>query len=225
LNNPFRRLTRPFTRAALLVATGLLAACTRGVEIESTWLDEVPRNQSFSNVLVVGVTPNFNLRCRFERAMAASLRSASVKATASCAEMSMTDPLTREGITPVVVALGADSVLTTELVDGTAKLVEGGTDEARGEAYAKATGYGYAYGYGHYGSYGLPVTYVEFTAEDPTFTLQRTVLIASYVYETRNASRVYALQTTARDKQSREEVLDVVTFGVAERLRRDGLMR
>lgn len=94
--------SRPALSILLIFATGLLGACTRPVAVESTWLEGVPRDQRFSNVLIVGVTPNFNVRCRFERAMAASLRNANVKATASCSVMDMKDPLTKEGVTPVV---------------------------------------------------------------------------------------------------------------------------
>jgi hypothetical protein len=207
------------------LAIGLLAGCTRQVTVESTWPENVPRNQSFSNVLVVGLSTNYSLRCRFERLMAASLRSKSVKATASCAEMTSKDPLTKDGLLPIVASTGADAVLVTELLGGSAKMVEGGSSENRSKAYYKPTGYGYAYNYSYYGSYGLPVTYVDFTAEQSAFALQRTVAIATNLFETRNASLVYAMETTARDCESRDEVLDVITLGVADRLRQDGLVR
>lgn len=209
----------------LLVAAFVAGGCTRGAEVDSTWLEGVPRNQAFGNYLVLGFTTDFNVRCRFERAMAATLRADGVKATASCAEMSMNDPLTKESLLPVVRRLGADAVLATELVDRKLSVQQGGTDEARGEVYWKATGYGWAYDYYHPGAFGVPVTYVDQTVEEPAFTLQRTTTIASYVYETVGATRVYAMKTTAHKAETREAVLDVVTMGVAERLKRDGLLR
>lgn len=207
----------------LLIATGLLSACTRPVAVESTWLEGVPRDQTFRNALVVGVTPNFNVRCRFERAMAASLRNANVKATASCSVMDMKDPLTKVGVTPVVASLGADAVLATRLVDHKAKLVEGNTNETRAKSYYKPVGYGRNDGY--YGYYGLPVTYVDFVAEEATFSLQSTVVIATNLYETRNAALVYTLETTAAKQTSEGEVIDVITTAIADRLRRDGLVQ
>lgn len=216
---------RSFLLISVTLAIGLLAGCTRPVTVESTWPEGVPRNQSFKNLLVVGVTTNYNTRCRFERLMAASLRSKTVKATASCAEMREKDPLTKDGLIPVVAATGADAVLVTELLGAKAKVVEGGTAEARGKAYYKPTGYGYAYNYSYYGAYGLPVTYVDFTVEQAEFTLERTVSIATNLFETRNASLVYSLDTTANDCESRDEVLDVITLGIADRLHRDGLVR
>ena len=212
-------------RVFIVLGFALLAGCTRAVQVESTWPEGVPSEQSFKNVLVVGVTTSYNLRCRFERIMAASLRSDTVKATASCSLMSSKDPLTRDGVIPIVAATGADAVLVTELLGGKARMVEGGTSEARGKAYYKPTGYGYAYNYSYYGAFGLPVTYVDFTAEQSAFTLERSVAIATNLYETRDARLVYSMQTTANDMESREEVLDVVTLSVAERLRHDGLVR
>lgn len=224
MSQSFRRAVR-LPLPVLLLAALVAGGCSRGAQVESTWLEEVPRGQSFGNWLVVGVTTDFNVRCRYERAMAATLRGTGVKATASCAELSMNDPLVKETLVPVVARLGNDAVLVTELVDRKIAVEQGGTDEARGEAYWKATGYGWAYDYYYPGAFGLPVTYVEFTAEDPAFTLRRTTVIASFVYETREAQRLYAMKVTAKDAESREAVLDVVTMGVAERLQGEGLLR
>ncbi len=222
-NHPRRSLARAVATASLALAAASLGACTRPVTVDSDWLEGVPRNQSFSNLLVIGVTANFNVRCRFERALAASLRSANVTATASCAEMAMKDPLTREGVTPVVTRLGNDAVIATRLVDQKANLVEGANADTRATGYYKAVGYGRNDAY--FGHYGLPVTYVEFVAEESVFTLQATVRIATNLYETRNASIVYALETTAADLESQAEAIDVITAAIAERLHRDGLVR
>jgi len=204
-----------------MLAMACLGACTRPVAVESTWLEGVPRDQSFHNVLVIGVSPAFNTRCRYERALAAILRSASVKATASCTVMDMKDPLTKESVTPVVASLGADAVLATRLVAHKADLVEGGTNETRGRAFYKPVGYGVD---SYYGSYGLPVTYVDFVAEESALTLERTATISTNLYETRNASLIYTMDTTAFDKDSQGAIIDAMTTAIADRLRRDGLV-
>lgn len=220
----FRRALRSRLPALLLAALAG-GGCSRGAQVDSTWLEGVPPGQSFGNFLVVGFTSDFNVRCRFERAMAATLRGEGVKATASCAEMSMDDPLTKDSLLPVVARLGADAVLVTELVDRRLGVEQGGTAEARGEAYWKATGYGWAYDYHHPGAFGVPVTFVDLAVEEPAFTLLRTTTVASFVYETREAKRLFAIRTTAKNAETREAVLDEVTMGVVERLKRDGLLR
>ena len=215
------------TRFACAAGLAMLAAaCTRPTTVESAWSAGVPQHQAFSKVLVVGVTPSYTTRCRFERMMRDSLSNANATAITSCSKMDSKDPLTRDAIVALVTDLGADAVLATRLVDAKANLVEGGTDEARGRAFYKPTGYGYGYGYDpYYGPYGVPVVYGEFVAEDASFTLQRTVVISSNLYETRDATLVYTLDTTTRDRKSQSEVIDAVTLAIAERLRRDGLVR
>jgi len=208
------------------VAIAALAGCTRGTTVDSGWAPGVPTGQSFGNVLVIGVTPDFNTRCRFERLLVDSLQKAGARAVTSCSRMTSKDPLTRDAVVGIIGGLGVDAVLSTRLVDGRAGLVEGGTDEARGEAYVKPVGYGYGYGYHPwYGPFGLPVTYVDFVAEEPSLTLRRTVVLSSNFYAVEGATLVYSLDTVVRKKSSQFEVIDALTTALAERLKRDGLLR
>ena len=148
----------------IIVLATALAACTRPTTVESSWSEGVPRNQTFGKVLVVGVTPNYTTRCRFERMMMDSLNTNGVRSLTSCSRMKSSDPLTRDAVIAAVGESGADAVFATRLVDGKINVKEGGTDEARGEAYVKPVGYGYD---SYYGGYGMPVTYVNFVAEAP----------------------------------------------------------
>ena len=212
-------------RTLLLVAVlATLSACSRATQVDGAWAEKVPRDQTFGKVLVVGVSPAYNTRCRFERMLMDALNSNGVRALTSCASMTSKDPLSRDAIIEVVKATGADAVLATRLVDGNIGVKEGGTDEARGEAYYKPIGYGYAYD-AYYGAYGMPVTYVDFVAEAPTLTVRRSVVISSNLYETKGAALVYTLDTVAKNAQSREEIIEVVTTAIGEQLRRDGLVR
>jgi hypothetical protein len=135
------------------------------------------------------------------------------------------DPLTEEGVQPALEKTAADVVLVTELLGKHAEVVEGGTNEARGEAYYKPIGYGYAYRYPYYGGYGLPVpvTYVDFRVEKPVFEIEASVAIASNLFETERGDLIYSVQTTAHKRRTREEVLDVITAGTAKRLRWAGI--
>jgi hypothetical protein len=201
------------------LAMMLAAACTRPTTVDAQWAQGVARDQTFGKVLLVGVTPNYSTRCRFERMLQESLGPASMT---SCSRMSSKDPLTREAIVALVSESGADAVLSTRLVDGHAKLAAGNTDEARGENYYKPTGYGYD---PYYGPYGVPVVYGDFVSEAPALTLRRTVVISSNLYEARTAAVVYTLDTVAHDKESQFEVIDEVTTVLAKQMRRDGLLR
>jgi hypothetical protein len=209
----------------VLLAASSLVACTRPVAVDGRWSEGVPRSQSFSRVLVVGISPDVNQRCAFEQAMAAALRSATVTATMSCSAMTTAVPLTRENVERAVATLGADAVLATRLVTSSAKVKEGGSADARGGGYYKATGTGYEYGYGYWGAYGVPVVYAEFEVAPSVFSISGTVHILTMLYATSDASLVYTLDTKAKDLASRQMALAEITPEIAANLGKEGLVR
>jgi len=208
----------------LLLGAAALAGCAQQVRVTSDWQDNAPRDQPFSRVLVVGVSPDYNQRCAFEGFLTLQIRSESTTAIASCRVMSEKDLLTRENIERVIAEHQIDAVLATTLVAGEIKGKEGGTSETRGDAYYKATGIGYGYS-GYYGVYGMPVVYGEFRTAPSIMTVTGQVEIMTRLYETRGATLVYELNTKARDLESREASLAIITGPIAERLRRDGVIR
>ena len=203
--------------------TGFLSGCSRQVVVDGAYSEGIPRPGSFSNILVVGVSPDVNGRCAFEQALAADLRSNAVKATMSCSVMNTQEPLTRESVERAVATLGADAVLATSLVASTAKAKEGGSADARGGGYYKATGFGYETGY--WGAYGIPVVYGEFETAPSVFSISGTAELSSRLYETRDATIVYSLETRARNFDSREMAIADITPAIADRLQKAGLIR
>ena len=211
---------------ALLAAAclgGFLNGCSRQVVVDGAYSEGVARTGSFANILVVGVSPDVNGRCAFEQALAADLRSPTVKATMSCSVMDTKEPLTRESVERAVATLGADAVLATSLIASTAKAKEGGSADARGGGYYKATGYGYDYGY--WGAYGVPVVYGEFETAPSVFSISGTAELSSRLFETRDATIVYKLETKAKSFDSREMAIARITPAIADRLLKDGLVR
>jgi len=55
--------------------------CANQVSVNGAWQDDVPHNQSFKRVLVVGVTHDLNQRCAFEHFLAARVNSESTVAS------------------------------------------------------------------------------------------------------------------------------------------------
>jgi hypothetical protein len=215
----------------LLLSSAWLAGCERQVRVESSWQENVPRNQSFTRILVVGISPDPNIRCEFEHFLATQLRSESVAVILSCSKMSINDPLTLESIDKAVADEQADAVLATILVASHIGAKDGGMNETRGDAYYKAVGTGYSTGYhggyygGGFGRYGVPVTYVEFQTAPPITTVSGEVDIASKLFDTSSGTLVYELVTKAHDLQSRDQALATVTAPIAERMRDDGLIK
>jgi hypothetical protein len=205
-----------------LVVTGL-AGCNRTVSNDAKWGEGVPHSQAFSRLLVVGLSPDANVRCAFENDLAYNLRSPTVTAKTSCSVLGTKEPITRESVERGIASFGADAVLATRLVDASSKLQEGGTAETRGGGYYKATDLGYATNY--WGVYGVPVVYGEFQTAPSLFSIRGTIRIMTSVYETRGATMVYSVETKAKNLESREQALVDITPAIAERLRRDGLVR
>ena len=220
-----RASAAPLGAMCVLLGAASLAGCAQPVKVDGAWQDGASREQAFTRVLVVGVSPKLNQRCSFETFLAARIRSEATIAITSCNAMSHEDPLTRENIERAVAEQRADAVLATILVAATAAVKDGGTGDSRGGAYYKATDIGYATYYGGFGVYGVPVVYGEFQTAPSIMGLERQVEIVTRLFETDNATLVYELNTRAKSLDSRAEGLAEVTSQIAERLRREGLVR
>jgi len=191
--------------------------------VNGAWQEGAPRKQSFTRVLVVGVSPNVNQRCAFEFFMASQLTSDSVQAIRSCDAVKEKVPLTLESIEQAITAAQADAVLATSLVAREFEAKEGGSRDTRGTASYKATDAGFATGY--YGVYGVPVIYGEF-ATAPAFTIaQGEARVSSRFYQTRDKALLYTLETKATKLESTDAALHDFAAAIADKLRREGLTR
>jgi len=201
---------------------GLVQAKTT---VKGEWAEGVPSRQSFTRVLVVGVSPNVNQRCAFEFFMASRLKSDSVQAIRSCDAVKEKTPLTLASIEQAVAAAQADAVLATSLVSRAVESKEGGSRDTRGTASYKATDAGFATGYGYYGVYGVPVIYGEFVSA-PAFSIaEGQAQVSSRFYQTRDKALVYTLDTQARKLESTDAALQEIAAAIAVKLRKEGLTR
>jgi len=219
-------ITRESILAPLLFAVAALAGCTQPIKVTGAWNEGATRPQTFKRLLIVGVSPEYSARCNFEYAMATLLRSAALKAIASCSAMKEDEQLNRENVERVVASLGIDGVLVTRLVAASASVKEGGSHDTRSTQSYKVSGVGYDYyGYGAYGAYGMPVVYGEFAVQPSIFSLEHNFEIATQLYETRGASVVYSLKTKAKSQEARNTMLAEIGSGIATRLRQAGLIQ
>ena len=229
------RTIRALALPALLGTMGLASCAQNQVKVESAWQGNASRGQTFTRVLVVGASPDIDARCSFEWATVAHLRSETVQAVASCDSMSLKEPLTRETIERAVAKLGADSVLATSLVAVKYSEQEGGGSSTRGAGYYKAADSGPVavvtgpY-YGYYGGYGVSdanVIYGAYQTAEPLTAITGQAHVSTRLYETGGKTLVYSLDTKikAHDLESHASGLAIVGAAIADRLRRDGLIR
>lgn len=208
-------------RASFLALTTVLWLCgCAGVSVKSAWQDGVSRQQSFSRVLIVGVSPDYNLRCAYESTFASQLRSAAATVFPSCDLMKSDEPLTRENLERAIASVHADAVLATRLVSAAASHGEGTSSDMRGDSRYKAIDFGY-------GAYGMPVTYGVFKTAPPLTSLTSTIHIVTQLYATSDAALLYTLDTKTKPQEidSTQATLLTITAPTADRLRRDGLIR
>ena len=208
---------------ACAIAALCLAGCTGKTSVRSNWIDNASRSQTFSHLLVVGVTPDFGPRCNFEFWMVRDLRSQGIHADASCSSMTKEEPLSRAAIERIVATLHSDGVLAVSLVSGAWRTKEGGSYDTRSSGQYKYVASGYDTGF--YGAYGLPVDYYQFKTQPSITNARGQAHVLTKLYDTRDARLVYTIDIKVRDIESSQLGLATITPAIAERLRRDGLIR
>jgi hypothetical protein len=208
---PVRRLL------PLLLAAGWLIAHPLEAQVKGEWSEGVSRDQSFSRVLVVGVSPDVNQRCAFERSMASQLKSGSTQAFVSCDAIPRDAPLTRENIVAAVAAKNADAVLVTSFVSQSSELEVGGTRDTRGVAVYKAQD-AFFDGFGG-------VVAADFHTAPPSTGIQGEAHLASKLFEARGATVVYTVDSKIKDIESRGQALAEIPPPIAKKLRKERLIR
>ena len=209
---------RQLVQTLLVVgAAALSASVSASASVKRAWGDKAERGQTFSRILVVGVSPNVDQRCPFERNLAQRIKNESTVAMASCDVVAEKNPLTRESIEAAVVAQNADAVIATSLISKEWDVKQGNTYDSRGGAYYKATD-------AYYGLYGTVVA-ADFQTSAPVSMLSGEAHITSKLYETQGKTVVYTLDTTIKNVSSQEAGLIEITLPIGKRLRKDGLIR
>jgi hypothetical protein len=210
----------PILQTLLLVgAAALSVGVSASASVKGEWVDKAARGKTFSRIIVLGVSPNIDQRCPFERNLAQRIKSESPSTVvmASCDVVAEKNPLTRESIEAAVAAQNADAVIATSLIDKKWNAKEGGTYDSRGSAQYKATD-------AYYGLYGTVIT-ADFETMGPVTMLNGGATIVSKFYETQGKMVIYTLETTVKNVDSQAAGLIEVTQPIGKRLRKEGLIR
>jgi hypothetical protein len=204
--------------ALLLLSVAWLSGCASSGSARSAWQTSAS-HPSFSRILIVGVSTDFNQRCDFEFAMSSQFSGNSPQPIVSCNSMTPTDPLTGANIERVAAAVHADAVLTTAVVS-----VQ--MSEQKGEPipYYQITGQGYVTG--PLGAYGVPVAFVQLESTTPLPTITGDIHLMTKLFDTKDATLVYSIDTQAKDDalQSTSSTMETLTGLIGDRLHRDGVI-
>ena len=217
--NAFQRQLPVVKTLLFLCAAALSASVSASASVKGEWVDKAARGQTFSRIIVVGVSPNIDQRCPFERNLAQRIKSESPSTVvmASCDVVAEKNPLTRESIEAAVAAQNADAVIATSLISKDWDVKQGNTYDSRGSAQYKATD-------AYYGLYGTVVA-ADFQTSAPVAMLNGAAHIVSKFYETKGKTVVYTLETSVKNVSSQEAGLIEITSPIGKRLRKEGLIR
>ena len=202
----------------LILSVAWLAGCAGSASVKGAWQGSAP-HPSFSRVLIVGVSTNFDQRCAFEFAMASWFSGSATQPIVSCNSMMPKDPLTRANIERVVAAQHADAVLTSAVVT-----LQVGAQPGYTIPYYQVIGQGYVTG--PLGEYGVPVAFVQLESTTSMPTITGDIHILTKLFDTQDATLVYSLDMQAKsdDLQSTSTAIENITGLIATQLRRDGVI-
>jgi hypothetical protein len=201
----------------LILSVAWLSGCAGSSSVKSAW--QSAPHPSFSRILIVGLSTNFDQRCAFEFSLASQFSGSATQALVSCNSMSPTDRLTRANIERVVAAEHADAVLTSAVVT-----LQFGLKQGAGTPYYQVTGVGYVTG--ALGEYGVPVAFVQLETLPSIPTVTGEIHLLTKLFDSKDATLLYSLDTRSKndDVQSTPDAVETITGLIGDRLHRDGVI-
>jgi hypothetical protein len=188
---------RPWHALLLSLLLGRAAAAD---EVVKTFQDPAFTTQ-VAKILVVGVHDDFGVRSQFENTVARTLRSVGTAGEASLYSLSSAAELNADALVAAARKARADAVMVTRVVD--VKTENPG-------ATASFTEYFQAYS-----KYADPMP----------VTTAYTVRVRTDLYLVASQKRVWAVESTAFEKQNLFGVIDGVAKALTTQLRKDGLIK
>jgi len=184
----------------VLVFGLLFARAAAADEVVKTYQDPAFKG-TVSKILVVGVHDDFSVRGQFENTVARALRAAGTAGEASLYSLSSAGELKPDALVAAARKARADAVLVTRVVD--VKTENPG---------ATTTFTQYFQAYSKY-------------ADPMPVTTAYTVRVRTDLYTVENQTRVWAVESTAFEKQDLFGVIDGIAKALTTQLRSDGLIQ
>lgn len=192
------------------VVLPLLLSCAGSASVVRTF-DERD-GQTFRNVLVIGVAADYDARAMFERGVASRIRATGGSATAYYTVVGRNPPIDRATVVNAVRSRHFDAVLLTRVRD---QEVEASIKDAPAATEATVIGGGvfnvFRYDY-------------EELNEPSIIDLSSTVVLSTELYDAVEERRIWAIETTSRNKSNIGELVDSSADAIVKQLRHDRLI-
>lgn len=192
----------------------LLLSCST-TQTTNTWVDQSYRGSPVSNVFVIAVTKDGNLRRSFENKFVQQLKATGVQAVSSAAEMPLDQKAKKEAVLAIVEKLGADSVLVTHLVSMQEKEVStpsATSTRSRPDDY-------------HGGTYYDAVAQAYGTSAGDQYNPTRVkVRLESKLYDVKTEKPIWSSQSKTIDPQSTMALFDSAIAAFIRNLKQNRLL-
>ena len=204
---------RPGLYVFALFAFSFVAGCSgASSSIRKTYDDPQYADRHYSNVLVIGLSPDYNGRSRFERSMASALSTPLVSATPYYVVAEGDREITREKVVARVQEGDFDGVVVTRIASQ-----KSGMNVRPGSSQAKVTRRN-----------DRPVDFFRYNYEvldepDAIAVAVDLELISDF-FDARDQKRIWSAESSVSDKENMSSRVETIAVMIAERLQSDGIV-
>jgi hypothetical protein len=208
-------MNRTIQFLAIAVSAFLLLLSCSTTQTTNTWVSPSYRGSPVSDVFVIAVTKQKDLRRSFENKFVQQLKATGVRAVPSASEMPLDQKIEKEAVLAIVEKLGVDSVLVTHLVSMTEKEVS--TPSAT-STQAGPDDY-------HGGGYYESVQQAYHTSAGAQYNPTRVkVRLESKLYDVKTEKPIWSAQSKTIDPQSTMEMFDAAIAAFIRNLQQNKLL-
>ncbi|MDJ0813714.1 MAG: hypothetical protein QNJ23_08290 [Woeseiaceae bacterium] len=191
-----------FPALALIASVGLIAGCA----------STATSDDSFSNVLVIGIAGDYNNRAHFERQIVSQIRQQGASASTWYSIVGGNNPVEREDVLAAVEQNGFDAVLAVRRLDGT---VDMKVKKSRTEIDATPIGDRFLNLFRS--------NYTDYTKAE-SVSLSSSALLAVELYDTSTQEIVFSFDHETKSETNLGLLIDRTAETIVRRLNREGLL-
>jgi hypothetical protein len=207
MKRAFKFLTVP-----MIISLFTLACASTKTNLTWVWKDETYAEGFLDDIMVIGVSDNFERRKIFEDILVEELKDRGVNAVSAAAVIPANEELTREKVLAEVEKQGLDAVLITYLlgVKGEDKFVPPATSEYPYPGYARFNIYSYTTGvYSFYGG---------------SYEKRREINLDTHIYEAESQMMIWSAKSKTTNAETVTKLSDTLGRAIIRDLREKKLI-
>ena len=197
----------------LIISLFTLTCASTKTNLTWVWEDETYDDGFIDDIMVIGISDNFERRELFEGILVKELKDRGVNAVSGAAVIPANEELTRERVLAEVENQGLDAILITYLVGVKAedKFVAPATSEYPYPGYARFNIYSYATGvYSFYGG---------------SYEKRREINLDTHIYEAESQMMIWSAKSKTTNAKTVTKLTDTLASAIIRDLRKKELIK